>query len=101
MSVQHLLSATMIVCLLNGLFSSVHLLVRALYPLWMPAFLPVTQETVYYGATLIIAFSTLLISGVPAALYERLSRQGETTPASALVWLLAAVLLTLLGIGGF
>ena len=42
-----------------------------------------------------IAAMTLLIAGIPAALYERVRGLKASTPASLGIWLIAAVLLTL------
>jgi hypothetical protein len=48
-----------------------------------------------YRTSLFLAAMTVLIGGIPAALYERLRGLNETTPASALLWFLATLLLTL------
>ena len=37
---------------------------------------------------------TLLISGVPAALYERIRGNGETSPVSLYIWLVASIAFT-------
>jgi hypothetical protein len=42
-----------------------------------------------------IAAMTLLIAGIPAALYERIRGLKASTPVSLGIWLVAAVLLTL------
>lgn len=42
-----------------------------------------------------IAAMTLLIAGIPAALYERIRGLKASTPVSLGIWLIAAVLLTL------
>jgi hypothetical protein len=51
-------------------------------------------EVFYYLTGLAIALMTLLVSGVPAALYERVRGLPQSTPASLAIWLLAALLLT-------
>ena len=38
---------------------------------------------------------TLLVAGIPAALYERVRRLQQSTPGSLTIWLLATLLLTL------
>ena len=83
------------VSLLNGLISPAVALLVILSPIWMPWFVPLSGETAFYGASMIVAFATLLLAGIPAALYERVTRAVETTPASAGIWLAAAILLTL------
>lgn len=42
-----------------------------------------------------IAAMTLLIAGIPAALYERIRGLRESTPVSLGIWLVASILLTL------
>src|SRR5262245_11060 len=59
------------------------------YPLMTPARV---QE---YIAPTAIAIMTLLIAGIPAALYERIRGLKTSTPVSLGIWLIAAILLTL------
>jgi hypothetical protein len=84
----------LIISLINGLVSPLLTVVMALAPVWMPEIVPMTGETVFYGASLIIAFATLLIAGVPAALYERFTGTGRT-PTSMGIWTGTALVLTL------
>lgn len=46
-----------------------------------------------YLTSLFIAVMTLLIAGVPAAIFERLRGQSESTPASLGIWLVGTLLL--------
>jgi hypothetical protein len=48
-----------------------------------------------YLASLFISLMTLLIAGVPAALYERFAGIKESTPVSLGIWLVATFLLSL------
>ena len=48
-----------------------------------------------YRTSLFLAAMTLLIGGIPAALYERLRGLKETTPASAMLWFLTTLCITL------
>jgi heme/copper-type cytochrome/quinol oxidase subunit 3 len=95
-SAQGSFVATVAVCLLNGLISPLLPLVWHLHPLWMPAFLPLTPEVVFYGASLIVATATLLLAALPAAIAEHAF--GVRLERAMLVWLAAAVLLTLPGL---
>jgi len=82
-----------LVCIANGILSPVIIIPYALSPVWMPDFIPITASTAAYGASLMVSLATLVLSGVPAALYERFgSRRGA---GSMLVWLVCAVLLSL------
>ena len=49
----------------------------------------------YYLTWLSISLMTLMLGGIPAAIYERARRLQHSTPASLAIWLLATVLLTL------
>ncbi len=71
-----------------------------LAPIWLPDFVPLTQNTVLFVASLMISFGTLFVSGVPAALFERLSGRQETDRAVMLVWLAGALALALPGLAG-
>src|SRR5262249_33967381 len=48
-----------------------------------------------YVTSAFIALMTLLIAGIPAALYERIRGLKSSTPVSLGIWLVAAVLLSL------
>jgi hypothetical protein len=86
------------VTLLNGFVSPAVPVVFLLSPVWMPEFAPRSPIAIFYGTSLIVSISTLLLSGVPAAVFERLSGRRQSDPVSMLLWLVAAVLLTLPGL---
>lgn len=92
---NRLIFATVGAAILNGIFSPLLLFVFLLRWAWYPNFFPGITEVVVALASLILSTLTLMIAGVPAALYERLRSPGETTAASAAIWLAAAILLTL------
>lgn len=94
MNEQNLFVAAVAVALYNGLFSPVIERVFLLAQFWMPAFIPLIPETAQYGASLIISTTTLLLAGVPAALYERWRKTGSTA-TSCSIWLIGAMLLTI------
>jgi len=54
-----------------------------------------TERVYYYGTPLLIAVITLLIAGIPAAIYERIRGLKTSTPVSLGIWLIATILLTL------
>lgn len=47
-----------------------------------------------YITSIFISAMTLLIAGLPAALYERFKGLKESTPTSLYIWLVATILLT-------
>jgi hypothetical protein len=86
------------VTLVNGFVSPMVPLVFIMAPVWLPEFAPHNQISVLYGTSLIVSVSTLVISGVPAGIFERLTARQDSDQVSMLVWLGAAVLLTLPGL---
>ncbi len=53
-----------------------------------------TQMGFYYTTGVSLSLLTFILSGLPAALYERLFRRNTSTVVSMLVWLATAALLT-------
>jgi len=86
------------VTLLNGFISPIVPLVFVMSPVWLPEFVPPTRIPLLYGTSLIVSISTLMLSAVPAGIFERLTGRQQSDLASMLVWLGAAVLLTLPGL---
>lgn len=95
MSAREIFVAIVVVCLLNGVFSPAVVLVFYGAPLWYPGFLPLNSSLALYLSSLLLSTATLILSGVPAALWERLSGSGRSTPASMAIWLAAALLLSI------
>jgi hypothetical protein len=84
------------VALLNGstyspLFDSILYFMR---PAGRPFFI-VGSEAFFYMTGAVLWFLTILIAGVPAALYERMRGQRESTPVSLAIWLGGVILLAL------
>jgi hypothetical protein len=83
------------VAVINGIFSPYVGIVFRLAPVWLPELVPPSVAIVAYLSSLIVATATLILSGVPAALYERIAgiRANDTVPMY--VWLAAAIVLSL------
>lgn len=91
-----LLVATAALSLVNGMhfspwFDPIAILLR---PFIAGTFLG-TPLVFLYLTSIFISVMTLLIAGVPAALYERMRGETETTPASLYIWFGATLLLSL------
>jgi hypothetical protein len=97
MTPQGLFVATVGACLVNGFVSPMVVVLMALWPVWMPEMLRPTNETVFYGASLMVSTGTLLLSAVPAAIAERVA--GLSPTGANGVWLGAALTLVALGMG--
>lgn len=103
MTPQTLFILTMGVCLAGSLLHMVggSLLFRIVFataPLWWPEVFGYYVSVLVYASSLLIATVTLMVSGVPTALYERVSGVREATVESMAIWLGSAVLLTLAGL---
>ena len=61
----------------------------------MPEVFPKSPEWIYFFAQLLIATGILLLSGVPAALYERLWEGERTTSVPMFIWIAGAIVLAL------
>jgi hypothetical protein len=92
---QHNLVAVIGLAILNGMFSPAIIPVFALHGLWYPFFLPAILPAIFLACSLIVSTFTLMLGGVPAALYERFSGEGKSTAVSGLIWLIAVAVLTL------
>lgn len=96
---QHHLVVIIGLAILNGIFSPALIAVFALHPVWYPSFLPIALPLLFLLSSLIVATLTLMMGGVPAALYERLAGRQQTT-MSGYIWFAGVVVLTLPAIPG-
>ena len=92
---QHNLVAVIGLAILNGMFSPAIIPVFALHGLWYPFFLPAILPAILLACSLIVSTFTLMVGGVPAALYEKISGGGKSSAVSGPIWLATVVLLTL------
>jgi hypothetical protein len=81
--------------LFNGMFSPFVPLVIGISPFWLPEWIEGSFAIVLYLAVLIMAFTTMLVAGVPAAVYERMTGAQGSTERSMYIWLGATALLSL------
>lgn len=95
MTPRGLFAALGLVCLLNGLFSPVVWLMWQTAPLWMPDILLAVPGMLFFLSPLVLAVLTMVLSGVPAALYEQATGAEDTGMRSLSIWLGTAVLLSL------
>lgn len=80
------------ISILNGLFSPFLAIAVPIAAVLMPEVFPHSIGWVLFFSSLLVASGTLLFSGVPAALYERLVDRGQV---ALWIWLAGAVLLAL------
>lgn len=91
---KHIFGLIAIVSLVNGMFSPFAVLILQLFPFWMPSFVTPSLPMLITFSAILTAFATLLFSGVPAAVFERLTGRRETDEVSLYIWLGTAVLFT-------
>ena len=91
---RNALIPVMAVAIVNGIFSPWVLAIFVLYPVWYPFWLPQYAQFVYMASSLILSTLTIMMAGVPAALYERLSTQARPVVVAS-IWLAGTVMLTL------
>jgi len=92
---QALLHLALGVCIVNGIFSPYLKLAIPITAVLMPELFPRTVEWVLFWSSVLLASATLLFSGVPAALYERLVEGKPESAASMWIWLAGALTLSL------
>jgi hypothetical protein len=80
--------------IVNGIFSPFLKVAIAISAVLMPELFPRTLEWVLFWGSVMLATATLLFSGVPAALYERLVERDPSATASLWIWLAGAALLS-------
>ena len=92
---QTLFMAVLGLSIVNGIFSPLLKVAVPISAALMPELFPRTVEWVLFWASILVASATLLFSGVPAALYERLVERNARSTVSLWIWLALAVLLSL------
>jgi hypothetical protein len=92
---QTLLLLVVGLSMVNGIFSPYLRLAIPVAAVLMPELFPRTIEWVLFWSSILLATATLLFSGVPAALYERLIARDREGTASMWIWLAGATLLSL------
>jgi hypothetical protein len=64
----------------------------------MPEIFPKTLPWLYFFAQILISTAILFVSGIPAALYERLWEGERITATPMYIWLVGAVILAVPGL---
>lgn len=89
--------------MINGIFNQTALLFAVIHlQILAPALLFGSGALTLMFSSLMVSTATIIISGIPAAIYERvIGAREDSTPASLWVWLAGTALLTLPAIGNF
>ena len=92
---QTLLLLLIGLCIVNGIFSPYLKVAIPISAALLPELFPRTVEWVLFWASILLSSATLMFSGVPAALYERLVDRNTESAVSMWIWLAGAALLSL------
>jgi hypothetical protein len=83
------------ISVLNGLFSPFLTVAVPLAAVLMPEVFPRSVGWVLFFGSILVASGTLLASGVPAALYERMAKPQSESNIAMYIWIAGAALLAL------
>jgi hypothetical protein len=89
--------------MINGLFNQTWLLFALIHvQILAPALLFGSVPLTLLFSSLMVSTATIILGGIPAAIYERLiGAKDDSTEASLWIWLAGTALLTLPAIGNF
>ena len=89
--------------MINGLFNQTWLLFALIHvQILAPALLFGSIPLTFLFASLMVSTATIILAGLPAAIYERVTGANEdSTEASLWIWLAGTALLTLPAAGNF
>jgi hypothetical protein len=89
--------------MVNGLFNQTLLLLAVIHmQILAPALLFGSVPLTLMFASLMVSTGTIILAGIPAALYERwVGAKEDSTEASLWIWLAGTALLTLPAMGNF
>ena len=95
MTTQGFLVAILGFGILNGIFSPYRLLAQFMVVVLAPGFFLSSPSIVLLVSSLLTATATIMIGGVPAAIFERLTGQEKESPATLWIWIAATALISL------
>jgi hypothetical protein len=89
--------------MINGMYNQLALLFALLHvQILAPALLFGNVPLTLFMASLMVSTATLILAGIPAALYERfIGAKDDSTDVSLWIWLAGTALLTLPAMGNF
>jgi hypothetical protein len=79
--------------ILNGIFSTDQFVVAAFQPFWYPWLFPRSPEIIQFLSSLLLSTLTVMVAGIPAALYERFRGKSDTDGISAAIWFVASMII--------
>ena len=88
--------------MINGIFNQLWLIFALIYvkPIAGPLLFENLSLTLMF-ASLMVSTATVILGGIPAAIYERVTGASESTDASLWIWLAATAIQALPAAGNF
>ena len=88
--------------MINGMFSPFRTLSFLFANTFMATTLFGSAALIFYVSALMLSTATVILGGIPAALYERyVGAKGDSTEASLWIWLAGTAILTIPAVGTF
>ena len=88
--------------MVNGMFHPLRVMTYILTKVLMTVPLFGSEALIFYFSSLMLATATIIVAGIPAAIYERfVGAKDDSTDASLWIWLAGTAILTLPAIGNF
>ena len=89
--------------MVNGLFNQLWLLFALIHvQILAPALLFGNVSLTLLFSSLMVSTATIILAGIPAAIYERfVAAKDDSTPVSLWIWLAGTAILTVPAIGNF
>jgi hypothetical protein len=95
---HHIFSVVLVASAISGMLSPAMFIVAVFSWVWMPPFLLGSAGLIFFASMIVTSTATLLLAGVPAALYERVA--GVRDDRTALwIWAASAIAIALVGLG--
>jgi hypothetical protein len=88
--------------MVNGMFHPLRVMTYIFTKVLMTVPLFGSEALIFYFSSLMLATATIIIAGIPAAIYERVvGAKEDSTEASLWIWLAGTAVLALPAIGNF
>ena len=88
--------------MINGIFNPLIVFAYVWSKVLMSYPLFEVEALIFYFASLMLSTATIILGGIPAAIYERFAGvAGDSTPTSLWIWLAGTGILTIPAIGDF
>jgi hypothetical protein len=88
--------------MINGMFHPLRVMSYILTKVLMTVPLFGSEALIFYFSSLMLATATIILGGIPAAIYERfVGAKDDSTVLSLWIWLAGTAILTIPAIGSF